>query len=189
MIKMVAAVARDNLVIGNDGKLPWNLVSEKNYFYRLVREQIVVMGYGTWCAMGGPVINALSNWVLTARHGSLLNLATASRHADLDCNELQKWQRSGRLRVFSTWQCLLRECLSTKPTKDLMIIGGSELYHLMLPYANRLYLTLIDGEFIGDRFFPEWRQNSEWILTKSCNHVEQQVTYQCTIWIRLRQTT
>ena len=34
-----------------------------------------------------------------------------------------------------------------------MVIGGSQIYELMLPKADRLYCTFIDETFEGDTFF------------------------------------
>ena len=42
-----------------------------------------------------------------------------------------------------------------------MIIGGAQIYKQFLPIANRMYLTLIDKDFDGDAFFPEYNEN-EW---------------------------
>ena len=39
---------------------------------------------------------------------------------------------------------------------ELFVIGGSEVYSQALPFADRLYLTMIEGEFSGDAFFPQW---------------------------------
>ena len=43
------------------------------------------------------------------------------------------------------------------------MIGGGAVYEQALPLARRLYLTLVDGEFDGDAWFPEidasrWRE-------------------------------
>jgi dihydrofolate reductase len=38
--------------------------------------------------------------------------------------------------------------------EELMVIGGALLYEQLLPQADRIYLTLVDGEFEGDVFFP-----------------------------------
>jgi dihydrofolate reductase len=42
--------------------------------------------------------------------------------------------------------------------QEVMIIGGADIYALFLPYADRLYLTILDQNFEGDVFFPtiEW---------------------------------
>jgi len=39
---------------------------------------------------------------------------------------------------------------------EIFIIGGGQIYTAALPYTERLYLTLIDGHFDGDAFFPDY---------------------------------
>ena len=50
--------------------------------------------------------------------------------------------------------------------EELFIIGGSHIYRQTLAQADRLYLTLVEGEFSGDTYFPEldlksWKLVSE----------------------------
>ena len=45
--------------------------------------------------------------------------------------------------------------------EEVMIIGGSHIYKEFLPRANRVYLTVIDGVFEGDAFFPKY-EITEW---------------------------
>ena len=47
--------------------------------------------------------------------------------------------------------------------KEIFIIGGAEIFRSALPSADRIYLTLVHGNFDGDAFFPEMEQ-SEWKL-------------------------
>jgi dihydrofolate reductase len=35
------------------------------------------------------------------------------------------------------------------------VIGGSEIYNLMMPFTSRVYLTEIEEAFEGDTYFPE----------------------------------
>ena len=37
---------------------------------------------------------------------------------------------------------------------DLWVCGGATIYELALPYANRLYISFIKGDFKGDKYFP-----------------------------------
>jgi dihydrofolate reductase len=39
--------------------------------------------------------------------------------------------------------------------KEIMMIGGAQIYTLALPIVNDLYITWVEGEFKGDTFFPE----------------------------------
>ncbi|MGB4872657.1 MAG: dihydrofolate reductase, partial [Candidatus Promineifilaceae bacterium] len=52
---------------------------------------------------------------------------------------------------------------------EVMVIGGANTYEQFLPRANRLYLTLIDGEFAGDAYFPPY-ETSAWTITARKAH-------------------
>jgi dihydrofolate reductase len=45
--------------------------------------------------------------------------------------------------------------------EEVFVIGGGELYRQVMPFTNRLYLTVIDRVFDGDTFFPEWDEFSQ----------------------------
>ena len=45
--------------------------------------------------------------------------------------------------------------------EEIMVIGGSEIYALLLPDADRLYCTVIHDLFEGDAWFPEF-DKAEW---------------------------
>jgi dihydrofolate reductase len=40
-------------------------------------------------------------------------------------------------------------------SSEAMIIGGGEIYREFLPYCAKIYLTLVEGDFVGDAYFPE----------------------------------
>lgn len=51
-------------------------------------------------------------------------------------------------------------------TEEVMVIGGSSVYEVFLPLADRMCLTWIDHDFEGDTYFPrfdpsEWREVSK----------------------------
>jgi dihydrofolate reductase len=39
---------------------------------------------------------------------------------------------------------------------DEFIIGGGEIYKLFFPHIDRLYITLVEGEYVGDTTFPHY---------------------------------
>lgn len=43
-------------------------------------------------------------------------------------------------------------------------MGGSQLYAMMLPLADALYVTRIGHAFAGDSYFPAYDE-SKWVLT------------------------
>ncbi len=40
--------------------------------------------------------------------------------------------------------------------EEVVIMGGGQLYNMMLPEADKLYLTLINATINGDTYFPDW---------------------------------
>ena len=40
--------------------------------------------------------------------------------------------------------------------EEIVVIGGSDIYRLALPFANKLYITYVEGSFSGDTWFPEF---------------------------------
>lgn len=42
-----------------------------------------------------------------------------------------------------------------KNEQDLFIAGGGEIYNMAMPYADKIYLSIINDDTMGDTFFPE----------------------------------
>jgi dihydrofolate reductase len=63
--------------------------------------------------------------------------------------------------------------------EEVMIIGGSTIYEMLLPQANRLYLTYVDAEFEGDAWFPEF-DNNQWSEIESVlRKADEKNVYDC----------
>jgi dihydrofolate reductase len=136
-IALVVAMDDDRL-IGVGGGLPWKLSNDLKHFKRLTLGKIVLMGRKTWQSLGRPLPDR-ENWVLT-------------RDAS--------FQPAGA-RVFAKLDDALREA----GDREVMVIGGAELYRQALPIANRIFLTRVHAKLTGDTWFPEldaarWRETS-----------------------------
>lgn len=134
-VTMIAAVAR-NGVIGAGDRLPWRLPADLAYFKRQTLGKTVVMGARTFRSLGRP---------LPGRHNVVLSrrMAEAPEGCDLVRSVEEALQRYG--------------------DRELMVIGGAEVYRQFLPHADRLLLTEIDAEAEGDVFFPPY-DRSQWKL-------------------------
>ena len=53
---------------------------------------------------------------------------------------------------------------------EAVVIGGAEVYRAFLSNAARLYVTLVEGEFSGDTWFPAWPPGAEWRLVEEERH-------------------
>jgi dihydrofolate reductase len=52
---------------------------------------------------------------------------------------------------------------------EIMVIGGSQVYALFLPLAERIYLTRVHAEIDGDAFFPDLEEGA-WKLVSDERH-------------------
>lgn len=127
-ISLIVAMA-SNRVIGRDGQMPWHLSADLQRFKQITLGSPILMGRKTFEAIGRP---------LPGRQNLII-----SRNSD--------YQIPGCL-VFDDMQKALQAVASSD---ELFVIGGATLYEALLPYADYLYLTVIDKAFAGDTYFPE----------------------------------
>ena len=51
---------------------------------------------------------------------------------------------------------------------EVLVVGGANVYEQALPHATRLYLTVIDGQFPGDAWFPlTLLKGQDWQITEA----------------------
>ncbi len=139
-ICFVVAVA-ENGVIGRGGDLPWKLSSDLKRFRQMTLGKPVIMGRKTFASIGKP-LDGRTNIVISrgpAPNGqgaiwvrSIDDALSEGRKAATDCG-------SG----------------------EVMVIGGAEIYRLLLPVTDRVYLTRVHASPEGDTFFPEL-PDKEW---------------------------
>lgn len=138
IVAMIAAVS-SNRVIGHRNQLPWRLPADLRYFKRTTLGKPLLMGRRTFESIGRP---------LPGRHNIVL-----SRRRDLAIAGAD---------VVSTPEAAVR-LARADGARELMVIGGEEVYRQLLGQAQRLYLTEVHAAFEGDAFFPEfdrrgWRE-------------------------------
>jgi len=127
-ISLIVAMA-SNRVIGLDNQMPWHLSADLKKFKKITMGSVILMGRKTFESIGRP---------LPGRTNIII-----SRNPE--------YQQEGCL-VFNSVEKALECCHNEK---EVFVIGGSALYEMLLPVADRLYLTEIKKEFFGDTFFPE----------------------------------
>jgi dihydrofolate reductase len=137
MISFVVAMSK-NYVIGKNNKLPWHLPEDLKFFKRITTGKTIVMGRKTYESIGNALPNR-TNVILTRQAGF-----TAP-----GCRILHS----------------VAEVLELSIGQDLYVIGGAEIFQLMFPWCNRLYITWIDQVVDGDTYFPQ-HDHSKWKWTK-----------------------
>lgn len=130
MISIIAAVS-ENGVIGKDGKLPWHLPEDLKRFKEKTLGKAVVMGRKTWESLPSPLKDR--RCIILSRSGEI--------------------EPKGEFILVRTVEDVLS---LLEPETESFIIGGTEVFRAFLPYADRLYLTMINQHFEGDAHFPTW---------------------------------
>ncbi len=132
---MIAAMGK-NRVIGLDNKMPWHLPADLQWFKKTTMGSPIIMGRKTYDSIGFPLPGRL-NIILSRNPDLVIKGCTVVSSLD------------AALQVAS-------ETLDNN--KEIFITGGAHLYNKFLDQADNLYLTLIDEEFSGDTFFPDYTQ-------------------------------
>jgi dihydrofolate reductase len=134
-IVLIAAVADENRVIGKDKDLPWHIPEDLKHFKRLTTGHPLLMGRRTFESIvhqfGGPLPDRRT--VVLTTKGELPEYPDVEAYASIDA------------------------ALEALEGEDTVFIGGGEaVYEQFLPRADRLELTLVEGEYEGDTYFPEY---------------------------------
>ena len=129
-MKAIVAMA-ENRVIGNGGAIPWHLPEDFKFFKATTLGHAVVMGRKTHESIGKP---------LPGRENIVLS---------------RTLPESSGIRVVHS----LEELLKLDHTENFFVIGGAEIYKLLLPYCNELFVTLIPRSIKGDTFFPRFEED------------------------------
>lgn len=136
---LLAAVA-NNRVIGCDNKMPWHLPEDLKHFKQLTLGHIVIMGRKTYESIGKPLPERIN--IVITRQPMFSTTDTI---------------------IVTSIEGALQAC-APYPDKKCFVIGGSEIYQQTLAMSQRLYLTEIQKDFVGNRYFPEF-DRSQWSET------------------------
>lgn len=161
-VSLVVAMA-EHRVIGRGNTLPWRLSEDLKRFKATTLGKPILMGRRTFESIG-RALPARLNLVLT-------------RDAT--------WSAPGAVVVHS-----LEEALAQAGTAgELMVIGGAEIYRLVLPLARRIYLTHVHADVAGDTYFPAF-DPAQWVEVACEAHpADERNEYPVTFLTLERRTT
>ncbi|HED40652.1 MAG TPA: type 3 dihydrofolate reductase [Chromatiales bacterium] len=136
MISLIAAMGT-NRVIGINNRLPWHLPADFKHFKKITMGKPILMGRKTYESIGRP-LPGRTNIIITNN---------------------QSYSAEGCFVVNSIDEAIEL----TQDEDEVMVIGGASFYQQTLPIAQRIYLTVIHHDFVGDAYFIEldeaaWRE-------------------------------
>ena len=142
-------VAMDRMQgIGLNGKLPWHISSDLKRFKSLTMNHHVIMGRKTW----ESIARALPG-------RKMIVISKDASYLAEGCDVVNFLDRA-------------LELAQERDESEAFVIGGGQIFSQMIPRADKIYLTLVDGITPADTFFPvynpqEWKVIRREVLPKS----------------------
>lgn len=136
----------NNRLIGKNNALPWHLPEDLAFFKKTTLGKPIIMGRKTFESIGRT---------LPGRTNIII-----SRNPDYSVEGCV---------CLASIESVLEYCSNEE---EIMLIGGASLYEQWLPYADQMYITLINAEFEGDAWFPDYQPNL-WQTVWSESHKQQ----------------
>lgn len=138
-ISIIAAIS-ENRVIGKNSRIPWHIPEDMKHFKTLTMNHVVIMGRKTYESIGKHLPDRY-NIVLTRNPFR----QKKGVHFIPDLKEAIEEAKK-------------REQEKNPESPEIFIIGGAQVYQQALPLVNKLYLTVVKGNFKGDAYFPDYSE-------------------------------
>ena len=131
MINLIWAMTKDNL-IGKGNLMPWHIKEDLVYYKNKTAGKTVVMGEETYFSLKG---------YYKTRPLPYGTIYVASLNPDLKLDDA----------------IVINDLIGfvTNYKDELWGVGGATIYKLTLPYADRLYISFVKGNYEGDKYFPQ----------------------------------
>ncbi len=139
--------------IGKRNDLMFRLPEDMKYFRKMTSGKVVVMGSNTLLSF--PDEKPLKN-----RINIVLWPGGDSARAEKD----------GFIMVDNLDQ--LFEEIKKYNSEDVFVIGGAMMYHTMLPYCDKVYLTKVDADGGAEVFFDNLDELPNWKMTRESEPVD-----------------
>jgi len=134
IISIIAAIS-ENRVIGMNNRLPWCIPEDIKRFKEITKGHTVIMGRKTFESIGELLVER-KNIIITRQNN----------------------YRVPKAKIFHSIEEVFK-CLKKSKEKEIFIIGGEEIFKQTIEFADRIYLTIIHKNIIGDSFFPAIDEN------------------------------
>lgn len=152
----------ENRVIANKGKIPWHISEDLKRFKKLTTGYAVIMGRKTYESIGKPLPNRIN--IIVSRDKDF-RLIYSSNQVEKNSS---RQDRTVALVVHSLEEAIekAKRSMFHVLRSEIFIIGGGQIYREAIKIADKLYLTIVKGNFAGDTFFPDYSQFKKIVFKK-----------------------
>lgn len=129
--------------IGKDNKIPWHIKEDLVRLKNLTKDHVVILGRKSYESMVG-YYNKSGN----PMPGKLYIVVTHDKN--------YRPARENAKTVFSIDEAIAKA--KGEKESEVFIIGGQQIFEQTIGLADKLYLTIVDGDFDADTFFPDYQE-------------------------------
>lgn len=140
-MNIIVAVGKD-FGIGYNNDLIYNIPEDKKFFRKTTLNKVVVMGRKTFL--------------------SLPNSAPLKNRTNIVLSKDKNFSAEGITVCHSVEE--LMDCLKQYNSDDVYVIGGAEIYALLIDKCENIIITRINNTKQADKFFPDIDKMKEWKL-------------------------
>ncbi len=152
VVSIIAAIDK-NRALGKDNKLLWHIPEDMKWFKSHTSGHPVIMGRKTYESIGRPLPNRL-NIVISRNHA----------YQAPGCTVVETLEKGIDIAI-------------QNDDSEVFVIGGGTVYAQALPLADRLYLTIVDGLYHADTFFPEYASFNSVVFKDEKQNSELKYTF------------
>ena len=158
----IIAVMDEKRGIGKNNRIPWHIKEDLVRLKNLTRDHVVILGRKTYDSMvfyynksGNPMPGKL--YLVVTRDKTYVPA------------------RDNAKAVFSIDEAITKakEALrQAQGLQEVFIIGGQQVFEQTIGIADKLYLTIVEGNFGADTFFPDYSEFKKVVFEKE-SHSEK----------------
>ena len=156
-LTIIAAVGKNN-ELGNQNELLWKIPEDMQFFRKKTIGKHIVMGMNT--------LNSLPSLLPDRKH-----IVLTQKNRELN----------SEIKVFNNKNDLLNYVKLLND--EVFIIGGAQIYALLLEDVDKMILTEIDASSKADVYFPQF-DKSLWNVEEVSEHEYQGMQYKRLLYTR-----
>ena len=155
IISIIAAIG-SNRELGKDNKLLWHIPEDFARFKKITSGHPVIMGRTTYESIGKPL----------------------SERTNIIVTHDRNYKAAGCVIAHSLEEAIeIAQAKSASVPLEIFIIGGGQIYEQSIKYADKLYLTIVKGNYKADTFFPDYSEFKKVVYQKESSDKKYEYTF------------
>ena len=159
MLSIIACISKVHRAIGYKNRLLYAIPSDMTRFRELTTGHTIIMGRKTFESLPNGALPNRRNIVISKTKEQITGCEV---YTSLEEALAARKEEAGNKEAAAS-----KKAVGSKEASDeCFIIGGASIYEQALPFADKLYLTIVEKEPAhADTFFPEINP-AEWEVTE-----------------------